>query len=466
MSLKFKGSFLVKRCLGGIWLLLALVIGVWQPASAVAHPLDLLFQDMRVQIQPTQITLAIHLIAGPLTAPRLWADLDTDGSDTLQPAEISAWCERFLAQVTVQFDADPRLLVLDQVGQFPTTRDAFIGGSATNLEWSAIAPLPARVAAGDHDLRVWTNAYHDISAADWSKTRGRAGIVVREAAVMTLTESHFPIVWPAVFKADSGVALPSSVATPVPTSAGGESLLARLRAGDGSLGVVLGTLLTALLFGALHALQPGHGKTLVAAYLVGSRGTVRQAVILGSIVTFTHTASVFGLGTLVLVFSAWINPQQIIPGLTVFSGGLVIVVGLRLLFNRARMARAATPAHNHGDGVLHQHTGAGSHDHQPTGGGLLALGISGGLVPCPEALVIMIVAATIGRIGLGLAMIVAFSIGLAAVLITLGLVLVTLRTQTWRISTRDHPLLRWLPVASAMLVVGLGAALVWQGLAQ
>ena len=456
----------MKLCLWKMWLILMTLIGVGQPASADAHPLDVLLQDMRVQIQPTQITLTIHLIAGPLTTPRLWADLDADGSDTLESGEISAWCERFLAQVAVQFDADTRPLVLDQVGQFPTTRATFIGGGATNLEWSAIASLPTTIQAGDHDVRLFTNAYHDMSAADWSKTRGRAGIVVREAAVMTLTESHFPVVWPAVFKADSGVALPSSVATPVPTSAGGESLLARLRAGDGSLGVVLGTLLTALLFGALHALQPGHGKTLVAAYLVGSRGTVRQAVILGSIVTFTHTASVFGLGTLVLVFSAWINPQQIIPGLTVFSGGLVIVVGLRLLFNRARMARAATPAHNHGDGVLHQHTVAGSHDHQPTGSGLVALGISGGLVPCPEALVIMIVAATIGRIGLGLAMIVAFSIGLAAVLITLGLVLVTLRTQTWRISTRDHPLLRWLPVASAMLVVGLGAALVWQGLAQ
>jgi ABC-type nickel/cobalt efflux system permease component RcnA len=288
--------------------------------------------------------------------------------------------------------------------------------------------------------------------------------VVREATLAAGDEASFPIVWPAAFKAESGLELPAPAAANPPEAAS-PALLERLKAGDMSWGLLFGTLGTALLFGALHALQPGHGKTLVAAYLIGSRGTVRQAVVLGGIVTFTHTASVFIFGTLILALSAWVSPQRIIPGLTVFSGLLVVAVGLRLLLERGRAARSGADIHDHGDGllhVLHDHGPGAGHQH---GGGLISLGVSGGLVPCPEALSIMIVAAIIGRLGLGLAMIVAFSAGLAGVLITLGIVLVTVGRHTWNAARRPPALARWLPVGSAALVIGLGAALAWQGLA-
>jgi ABC-type nickel/cobalt efflux system permease component RcnA len=438
--------------------------GWLRPAAALAHPLDVLFHDMRVQVQPTRLALSVHLVAGPLVTPRLWDDLDRDGSGTLDEAEVAAWCARFDDQIEIRLDGAPLILAIDSIEPFPSIKADFIGAAAINLEWSAVAGLGAQPAAGDHTLSLRSPAYADISAVDWSKTRGRDGIVVREATLAAGDEASFPIVWPAAFKAENGLELPASAeSTPqVPASAANPDLLERLKAGDTSWGLLVGTLGMALLFGALHALQPGHGKTLVAAYLIGSRGTVRQAVVLGGIVTFTHTASVFIFGTLILALSAWVSPQRIIPGLTVFSGLLVVAVGLRLLLERGRAARSGAATHDHGDGLLHDHGPGADHQH---GGGLISLGVSGGLVPCPEALAIMIAAAIIGRLGLGLAMIVAFSAGLAGVLITLGIVLVTVGRHTWNAARRPSALARWLPVGSAALVVGLGAALAWQGLA-
>ena len=448
------------RLLGLILFGMALA-GWLRPAPARAHPLDVLFHDMRVQVQPTRLTLSVHLVAGPLVTPRLWDDLDRDASGRLDEAEVAAWCARFGDQIDIRLDGAPLTLAIDSIDPFPSSKADFIGAGAVNLQWSAAASLGPQPAAGDHTLSMRSPAYADISAVDWSKTRGRAGIVVREATLATGGEASFPIIWPAAFKAESGLELPAP-APPASAGAASPALLERLKAGDMSWGLLIGTLGTALLFGALHALQPGHGKTLVAAYLIGSRGTVRQAVVLGGIVTFTHTASVFIFGTLILALSAWVSPQRIIPGLTVFSGLLVVAVGLRLLLERGRAARSGADIHDHGDGLFHEHGPGASHHHA---GGLISLGVSGGLVPCPEALVIMIVAATIGRLGLGLAMIVAFSAGLAGVLITLGIVLVTVGRHTWNAARRPPALARWLPVGSAALVVGLGAALAWQGLA-
>ncbi|MBA3470082.1 MAG: sulfite exporter TauE/SafE family protein [Herpetosiphonaceae bacterium] len=445
--------------------LLLLLAGTLQPRPAAAHPLDVLFQDMRVQLLPTEIQLEIHLIAGPLVTPRLWADLDRDGSDTLDAAEIERWCAAYLAQLDVRFDTTRQVLGLATIERFPSTRAEFIGASAIDLEWTASAALPADIAAGEHTLTLRSAAYPDISASDWSKTRGRAGIVVREASASTSGEIMFPVKWPTTPASDRSEAV-ADPASGLRQPGADDSLVARLRSGDGSLGLIAGALGLALVFGALHALQPGHGKTLVAAYLVGSRGTVRHAIVLGGIVTFTHTASVLLLGTLVLVFSAWINPQRIIPGLTVVSGALVAAVGLKLLRDRWRLLRGGSPEQQqHDHDHHHDHTHSHSHALPQTisARSLISLGVSGGLVPCPEALVILIVAATIGRLGLGLAMIVSFSLGLAAVLIAIGVVLVTVGERLFGRVRRDSRLVLALPIVSAVLVVGLGLALAVEG---
>ncbi|WP_110514222.1 nickel/cobalt transporter [Herpetosiphon llansteffanensis] len=446
----------MKRCLCACWLLVLLAS---QPQSAQAHALDQLFQDMRVQVQPTQIVLTVHLIAGPLITPRLWEQLDADNSHTLDQTEIERWCTEFNRKLELGFDQQPLQLSLYEISEFPINKADFIGSNATNLTWTVHAPLGS-IAPGAHQLTLKSNNYHDISVVDWSKTRGRAGIVAQEASSMDLHSAQFPIKWPSSFRSDGAIALPStepSAAQPQPSS----SLVARLQTGDNSFGLIAATLGLAFGFGAAHALQPGHGKTLVAAYLVGSRGTIRQATMLGAIVTLTHTASVFALGGLMLLFSAWVTPERFVPILTLISGVLVAGLGVRMLWERVQALRSGNQGHAHG-GLFHSHAdGAAGHSHV-SNRKLLGLGISGGLVPCPEALVIMIVAATLGRIGLGFAMIIAFSAGLAAVLIGIGIVLVTLGSRLIKLSQPEARWVRWLPIASAGVVTLLGIGLMLQ----
>ncbi len=446
----------MKRCLCACWLLLLLS----QPQSAQAHALDQLFQDMRVQIQPTQIVVTVHLIAGPLITPRLWEQLDSDRSQTLDQAEIERWCAEFNRNLELKFDQQPLQITLYEVSEFPSTKADFIGSNATNLTWTAHATLGS-IAPGAYQLSLKSNNYHDISVVDWSKTRGRAGVVAQEASSMDLHSAQFPIKWPSSFRSDGTIALPS--AEPSAPQQPSSSLVARLQTGDSSFGLIAATLGLAFGFGAAHALQPGHGKTLVAAYLVGSRGTIQQATLLGAIVTLTHTASVFALGGLMLLFSAWVTPERFVPILTLISGILVAGLGLRMLWERVQALRAGNQSHAHG-GLFHSHVDGGASHSHVSNRKLLGLGISGGLVPCPEALVIMIVAATLGRIGLGFAMIIAFSAGLAAVLIGIGIVLVTLGSRLIRISQPEARWVRWLPIASAGVVTLLGIGLMLQTL--
>jgi nickel/cobalt transporter (NicO) family protein len=217
---------------------------------------------------------------------------------------------------------------------------------------------------------------------------------------------------------------------------------------DLGVGVVLVSLLVAMFWGAAHALTPGHGKAIVAGYLVGSRGTPRHAVYLGLIVTATHTAGVFALGLVTLLLSRFIVPEQLYPWLTVASGLLVVGVGLAVLAGRFRHARA----HAHGHAHHHHHH---DHDHGYGRGGLLGVGVAAGLLPCPSALVVLLGAIALHRVGLGLALILAFSVGLAATVTAVGLVAVLARRAFSRLSL-NGPLLRTLPAVSALVILAVG----------
>jgi ABC-type nickel/cobalt efflux system permease component RcnA len=220
-------------------------------------------------------------------------------------------------------------------------------------------------------------------------------------------------------------------------------------------------MLAAFAFGAVHALSPGHGKTLVAAYLVGSRGTPRHAVFLGLTVTFTHTVGVFALGLVTLYLSRFVLLETITPILGAISGATIVWVGATLLYRRTVGRGAAPPAqglaHDHGDGRVHTHV-----PDEISVGGLIALGASGGLVPCPSALVLLLTSVSLGRVGLGLTLLVAFSAGLAMVLTGVGLAV--LYAKHWlpdRAKTAENPWFRYLPVASAAFIVCIGVAMTW-----
>jgi ABC-type nickel/cobalt efflux system permease component RcnA len=248
-----------------------------------------------------------------------------------------------------------------------------------------------------------------------------------------------------------------------------DAFTALVATGELSAGVVLLALGVALGVGAVHALEPGHGKTVVAAYLVGSRGTAWHAVFLGLVVTASHTAGVYLLGLVVLYASRHMVPERIYPWLGVASGLTILGLGLYLLLQRYA-AGAGLHAHDHGDGHGVHHHGPGGHDHHHHPAGdvslrqLVALGVTGGIVPCPAALVVLLSALALHRIGFGLLLIVAFSLGLASVLIALGLLVVYARWFMARFHG-DGPLVtRWLPLTSAAVVAVLGAAIAVQAL--
>jgi nickel/cobalt transporter (NicO) family protein len=257
----------------------------------------------------------------------------------------------------------------------------------------------------------------------------------------------------------------------------------------------------AFVLGAVHALTPGHGKTIVAAYLVGSRGTLKHAAFLGAMVTFTHTVSVFLLGLATLFLFQYVVPQKVTQVLGAISGLSIVAIGGWMLYKRLRGAghthshdhvhpehhehahvhdhshvhehahahshdhshehHQDDHAHTHSHDHAHEHTHSHGHSHMPdeiSWSGLVALGASGGLVPCESALVLLLTAIALRRVGLGLLLLVSFSLGLALVLMAIG-ILVIYAKNLLPSSSGGNPFFRWMPVASAAVVMMLGVVM-------
>ena len=294
----------------------------------------------------------------------------------------------------------------------------------------------------------------------------------------------------------------------VRAGAGFAALINRPRVG---LLVLLGLLALSAGFGAVHALAPGHGKTIMAAYLVGTRGRPRDAVLLGTIVSLMHTASVLALGGALFAVSRNANPDRVYPYLKIGSGLAIGGWGIWLVSQRLgslrrgrrdhapaerapealessrRLVHAGAPpahadhAHEHPDhDHHHDHDhdhGSPAHDHGPGGHrhdlpdgvaplsrrGLVLLASGGGLFPSPSAVLVLVSAFELHRTGLGLGLIAAFSIGLATTLTAVGLALVYGRQVIDR-RKGYLPALRWLPVASAVAITVLGVAFAVNGL--
>jgi ABC-type nickel/cobalt efflux system permease component RcnA len=216
--------------------------------------------------------------------------------------------------------------------------------------------------------------------------------------------------------------------------------------------------------GALHALEPGHGKTIVGAYLVGSRGTARHALLLGVIVTISHTAGVFALGAITLYASRYIVPEQLYPWLGVFSGLTIAGLGGYMFLRRwsgldLDHSHTAGQLHGHWFSSIKQKVAAPEPAKPVSLSQLFLLGITGGIIPCPAALVVLLSAFALHRIGLGFFLIIAFSLGLAAVLISFGMLMVYGRRFLGRTQVNGPLTTRWLPVASAAFMTVLGAGI-------
>lgn len=310
-------------------------------------------------------------------------------------------------------------------------------------------------------------------------------------------------------------AAPASVAVgPTWVERQTRALVAAISARSVAPAVLALALAAALLLGAFHALSPGHGKTIVGAYLVGSHGTPWHAVFLGLTVTVTHTLGVFALGFGTLLASQFLAAERLVPALSVVSGLLVLGMGIVMLvqrlgaarhaLNAARAAAAIAPsragvfvltrgispasARTHANILVHEPSSRGPHDpahavhaihagtvhshggvahsHLPPGadgtafswGGLLALGVSGGLVPCPSALVLLLAAVAVNKTAYGILLVLSFSVGLAATLTVVGLAFLYARHRLrGRLGASRWPSL--LPVLSAASITAVGAGL-------
>jgi ABC-type nickel/cobalt efflux system permease component RcnA len=265
--------------------------------------------------------------------------------------------------------------------------------------------------------------------------------------------------------------------------------------------VVLLALAGAALLGGIHAASPGHGKSIMAAYIVGTRGTVGHALVLALSVTIAHTTGVLVLGLATVVASNLIFPEQLYPWLTLISGALVLVVGLGFLFQTVRRRGHGEGhhyhSHDHGHGHSHapddipvsrSHSdkteeireGSARHEERrhvhatlaPTWRNLFALGLAGGIVPSGSALVVLLSSVALGRLGFGLVLIAAFGLGMAVVLVSTGVLLVHAGRLMLRLfpdddaSPKRQRLMAAVPLVSAAIMTTLGVFATLEGLSQ
>jgi nickel/cobalt exporter len=403
------------------------------PAAAAAHPLGNFTINRFARVQVSGHRLYVRYVLDLAEIPTYQA--------RQQGVNANAYTARIASKLRVTVDGRPVTLVpVKHVLAFPR---GVAGLHTMRLEAILRGPIIAGTA------RV---AVHDTNYA------GRLGwkeIVLGARTKSISGELHaYPkslLQSPLDVTSATAALAPSSDAVPQLTS--GKALEAPDRVADSgftrligrrhlSVLVILASLAAALFWGAAHALSPGHGKTIVTAYLVGKRGTARDAALLGAIVTVTHTIGVFALGLVTLALSQWIVPDTLYPWINLTAGVLVVGIGVNVLRARYQHARH----HHH------------HHEHHHDTRSLLAVGVSGGLLPCPSALVVLLAAISLHRLAFGLVLIVAFSVGLALSITGLGLAAVLAKRAFARRSF-DGVVVRALPAVSAAVIVVAGVAM-------
>jgi ABC-type nickel/cobalt efflux system permease component RcnA len=482
------------------------------PVAADAHPLGNFSVNHLSQVTISEGRVEVHYILDVAEIPTFQEIQrhDDDGDGAIAGAEqtdyLAGQLDEVASGLALSADGEPVALgpPSGAVVEFPAGQ----GGLATSrIEATFAAALPA----GAKQVELRDEAFGDRVGWKAIQVRPGDGTDVRSTVPLSdptgglrsypedLLESPLDVREAsfAVTKGDGDVLAPDGEESGGATTSdrAQDGFAGALTSGDAHGWLILLLLGAAFGWGALHALSPGHGKAMVAGYLVGSRGTPKHAAILGLTVTITHTAVVFALGLVTLFASQYVLPEDLYPWLGVASGVMVIVIGLALMRSRFRRWRSMreqaagesgarhqsqehahhdhSHGHGHPHGHDHSHDHAHGHSHHPPDGaitmrGLLALGVSGGLVPCPSALVVLVAAISQHRVGLGMALIVAFSLGLAATMTAVGLAVL----YGGRLVARLRPERRLfggrivgaLPALSALVIVAAGTIIALRAL--
>jgi len=454
-------------------LFLALLVAalVVPAVAASAHPLGnfTVNQYSGLRVTPAAVNLDLVIDMAEIPTFQAKSDLEAQGA-----AYAPNQCAGVVRRVHLSVDGKPLAVRLERSDV--TLPPGAAGLPTLRLTCSASAPTT------DGSRRL---AYRDDNYPDrvgWREiTAIGDGVTLHDADVPAVSRSNRLTAYPndllqspleqhtAVVRAEPGGPaadrLPARLEAPVralPRGVDGPtraftSLVARHRLSIG-FGVV--ALALAIVLGAIHALAPGHGKTVMAAYLVGQRGSMRQAGLIGLTVTATHTAGVLALG-IALSASSLVAPERLYPWLGVLSGALLACIGIGLL-RRALNARA----HRH-HGHHHHHHHAVADDLPPVRTrALVAMGFAGGLVPSPSALVVLLGAMALGRAWFGVVLVIAYGVGMAATLTGAGVLLLRARDALDRGRGRIAGLARVagaLPLATSSVIVALGVALAARG---
>ncbi len=494
--------------------LLALCLVVAFPANLWAHPLGnfTVNRYSRLEVGDNQVHLFYVVDMAEIPTHQERTVMDANGDSQISQTEQDQYLTRQVA--ALQSHA---LLTIDGAPitwSAETSHLEFLPGQANLPIMRLTAQYRAALPANSQTLQA---EYHDENYADrigWHEVIARSGVgaSLLKSSVpaqdlsnelrnypadllqspAAVNSASFEFKWQAGLSNNSGASAPNTNASAASTNS---SLALRQAASPfadrmamptlGPLALLL-ALLAAFGYGAAHALTPGHGKTIVGAYLVGSRGTIWHAFFLGLTTTITHTAGIFAIGLLTWFASRFILPEKIFPWLSVISGLLVVVIGISLVWGGlrnllGRPTQAQANDHDHAeffaqgaaDNFIHAHGSGPAHSHLPPGTdgaplswrSLLVLGVSGGLVPCPDALVGMLGAIALQRIGFGLIMLIAYSLGLASVLTVIGILLVHSGKLFERIPESGR-VLRLMPVASALFITIVGIGIAWQAFMQ
>jgi ABC-type nickel/cobalt efflux system permease component RcnA len=532
----------MRRVLAPVLALLAIL--AW-PAAASAHPLGNLtinhYAGLHVGPSSVILDVVIDFAEIPAFQERQRIDVDRDGSvsDAETETERRGACARLARDLQLTVAGSPTDLRAWAAGlSFPPG----VGGLPTmrvvcQYEAALATPIAAGTAVSfadrSYDARIgWREI---VVAGDGATIEGE---VTDVGTSQRLTSYPQPLLsqpldarsvafsaspsgggsgaysmpgdaspLPGEAAPGSTSATPPPTAGPAPTGApaatpGGitEDISSLVGTQDLSPIAILGTLVIAAGLGAVHALSPGHGKTVMAAYLVGSRGSARHAVGLGLTVTVSHTAGVFALAAITLLASSQLPPERLYPALQLASGVLVVAIGGWLLWGQLRawrerrehvMTHVGRHDHDHDHDHPHDHDephaddpslehshGGIRHTHLPPPGAtlgwrsLVSLGLAGGLVPSISALAILLGSLQAQRPAYGLVLVIAFGAGMAVVLAGIGLALVYARRAVERVSLERVSLggawgRIWagLPVATAVVVIVAGVYLTSQSFA-
>jgi len=444
------------------------------PALAVAHPLGNFTINRYAGIEVTPGELRIDYVVDMAEIPTVQVrpQMDGDGDGEVTDTERGAWATAtapdLLSNLEVAIGGRP--VALHVVSASARFRPGQGGLDILRLEAAFAGPAPATGSLSFADTNYQDRiGWREVTAA------GADGTALASSSVPARSVSNALLAYP-----QDLLSSPLDVTTATVSFRPGASALmggvepavsaARPDVTGGAFAGLVGrtgpfmavSLLLALGFGALHALGPGHGKTLMAAYLVGAGGKVRHAVAVGGSVAVMHTASVLALGFVVLTLTQVFAPERVYPWLGLASGVVALGLGASLLVSRlgrwSRSPEAEEHHHHHGHDHPHEHEAPLSRR------GLTALAVAGGILPSPTALVVLLAAVALGRVAYGLALIAAFSLGLAGALVVVGIV--ALRASdalSRRVSGRTA---RLVPVLSAASIALLGLVLTLRGFTQ